>query len=311
MKNIIIDCDPGHDDIIASMVAMAHPEQFNILGFTTVAGNQTLEKVTNNLLKVQTLLGTDYPVSMGYDAPIIKPLEVQPLAHGESGLDGPILPEAKRSVTGLHAIEFMKETLEKSREKVTFLCIGPLTNMALFLRTYPQLAEKIEAIAIMGGAVNSGNIQLKSEFNIYHDPEAAKIVFDSGVKIIMAGLEVCYAGSILLSEAEQANGKGKASQLFYDLMRFYGRYAIDRGWDRTAIFDMTPLIYLLKPELFESREYEVHIELDGKYTRGMTVVDLQKTENLVHPATVLWDVRREEFIQILFESLDILDRRYQ
>ena len=311
MYHLIIDCDPGHDDIIASMVAMAHPETFDILGFTTVAGNQTLEKVTSNLLKVQTLLETDYPVSMGYDVPIIKALEVQPLAHGESGLDGPALPKAERKVTGLHAIEFMRETLKRSPEKVTFLCIGPLTNMALFLKTYPYLKEKIEAIAIMGGAVNSGNIRLKSEFNIYHDPEAAKIVFASGVKIIMAGLEVCYAGSIHLSEAEQANGRGRASQLFYDLMQFYDRYAIDRGWDRTAIFDMTPLIYLLKPELFETREYEVHIELDGEYPRGMTVVDLAKTENLLHPVTVLWDVKREEFIQVLFDSLDILDRRYQ
>ncbi|MBR4462568.1 MAG: nucleoside hydrolase [Erysipelotrichaceae bacterium] len=311
MYHLIIDCDPGHDDIIASMVAMAHPETFDILGFTTVAGNQTLEKVTNNLLRVQTLLETDYPVSMGYDAPIIKALEVQPKAHGESGLDGPILPEAKRTVTGLHAIEFMKETLENSSEKVTFLCIGPLTNMALFLKTYPHLKEKIQAIAIMGGAVNGGNIQLKSEFNIYHDPEAAKIVFGSGAKVIMAGLEVCYAGSILLSEAEEANGRGRASQLFYDLMKFYGRYAVDRGWDRTAIFDMTPLIYLLRPELFETKEYEVHVELNGEYTRGMTVVDLAKTEDLIHPATVLWDVKREEFIQTLFEALDILDKRYQ
>ena len=205
----------------------------------------------------------------------------------------------------------MKETLEGSEEKVTFLCIGPLTNMALFLKTYPHLKDKIKAIALMGGAVGSGNIRLRSEFNIWQDPEAAKIVFDSGVKVIMAGLEVCYAGSILLCEVKQADGKGRASQLFYDLMCFYQKYAVDRGWDRTAIFDITPLIYLYKPELFESREYEVRIELDGEYTRGMTVVDLSKTEDLINPATVLWDVRREEFIQVLFESLKILDERYQ
>ena len=311
MRNIIIDCDPGHDDVIAIMVAMAHEEVLNILGITTVAGNQTLDKVTNNILKVQTLLGTNIPVSKGYDCPIVKPLEVQPLAHGETGLDGPELPETDLKPTGLHAIEFMRRTLEEAKDKVTFVCIGPLTNMGLFLKTYPHLKDKIDCIAIMGGGIYNGNIQVKAEFNVYHDPEAAKLVFDSGVKVVMAGIEVCYSGSILLTETERAKDGGKASKLFYDIMQFYQGYAIRNGWDRTAIFDMTPIIWLLHPEYYVSEEREVHIELNGEYCRGMTVVDTRGySGQMVNPKTVLVSVDREKFIEVLFDSLERLDKRF-
>ncbi len=311
MKNIIIDCDPGHDDIIAIMVALAHSQNFNILGFTTVAGNQTLEKVTNNLLKVQSYFGINLPVSKGYDSPLIRPLEVQPAAHGESGMDGPVLEDSPLKTTGMHAIEFMRKTLLETEGKVTFVCIGPLTNMGLFLKTYPELKDKIECIAIMGGGITNGNILVKAEFNIYHDPDAAKIVFDSGVKVIMAGIEVCYSGSILLSETEKAKDGGKASRLFYDLMQFYQRYAIRNGWDRTAIFDCTPIIYLLHPEYFESEERAVYIETVGEYCRGMTVVDTRGyADEIVNPKTVLLSVDREKFVQVIFDSLRILDERY-
>ena len=311
MRNIIIDCDPGHDDIIAILVALAHKDELNILGFTTVAGNQTLDKVTNNLLKVETYLGIDIPVYKGYNSPIVKELDVQPLAHGESGLDGPVLPEAINSAKDMHAIEFMKKTLLEAKDKVTFVCIGPLTNMGLFLKTYPELREKIDQIVIMGGGIYNGNVLIKAEFNIYHDPEAAKIVFDSGVKVVMAGLEVCYSGSILLTETERAKDGGKASKLFYDLMKFYQGYAIRNGWDRTAIFDATPVIYLLYPELFKSEEKEVYIETVGEYCRGMTVVDTRnRVTEMKNPKTVLVSTDREKFVEVIFDALNKLDAQY-
>ena len=311
MRNIIIDCDPGHDDIIAILVALAHKDELNILGFTTVAGNQTLDKVTNNLLKVETYLGIDIPVYKGYNSPIVKELDVQPLAHGESGLDGPVLPEAINSAKDMHAIEFMKKTLLEAKDKVTFVCIGPLTNMGLFLKTYPELREKIDQIVIMGGGIYNGNVLIKAEFNIYHDPEAAKIVFDSGVKVVMAGLEVCYSGSILLTETERAKDGGKASKLFYDLMKFYQGYAIRNGWDRTAIFDATPVIYLLYPELFKSEEKEVYIETVGEYCRGMTVVDTRnRVTKMKNPKTVLVSTDREKFVEVIFDALNKLDAQY-
>ena len=309
MRNVIFDCDPGHDDIIAIMVALAHQEEFNILGFTTVAGNQTLEKVTNNLLKVQDYLGFHIPVSAGYDRPVCKPLDVQPQAHGDSGMDGPVIPEATSTPTGKHALEFIKETLEAASEPVTIIATGPLTNIGLFLKTYPGLKDKIDCIAIMGGGIYNGNVLTKAEFNIYHDPEGAKMVFDSGVKIIMAGLEVCYSGSILLTETELLNGKGKASQLVYDLMKFYQGYAIRHGWDRTAIFDMTPVVYLMRPDLFETKEYRVDIETEGTYCRGMTVVDTRGyVGEIENPKTVLISVQREPFIKIMMDSLEKLDQ---
>ena len=311
MRNIIIDCDPGHDDIIAIMVAVAHNKELNLLGFTTVAGNQTLDKVTNNLLRVETYLGIDIPVYKGYSSPIVKELDVQPLAHGESGLDGPELPEAENKAQDMHAIEFMKKTLLEAKDKVTFVCIGPLTNMGLFLKTYPELREKIDQIVIMGGGIYNGNVLIKAEFNIYHDPEAAKIVFDSGVKVVMAGLEVCYSGSILLTETERAKDGGKASKLFYDLMKFYQGYAIRNGWDRTAIFDATPVIYLLYPELFKSEEKEVYIETVGEYCRGMTVVDTRnRVTEMKNPKTVLISTDRGKFVEVIFDALNKLDAQY-
>ncbi len=311
MRNIIIDCDPGHDDIISILVALAHKEELNILGFTTVAGNQTVEKVTNNILKVQDYLGISYPVSKGYDRPLIRPLDVQPAAHGETGLDGPELPEATSKPTGLHAIEFMRQQIEASSEPVTMICLGPLTNMGMFLRTYPELKDKIDCIAIMGGGINKGNILPKAEFNIYHDPDAAKMVFDSGVHVIMAGIEVCYAGSILLTETEELKNGGKASKLVYDLMVFYQGYAVRRGWDRTAIFDMIPVIYLLHPEIFKSEEMKVDIETVGEYCRGMTVCDTRGYPGEIeNPKTVLTDVDREACIKVLLDSLNKLDQLY-
>ena len=311
MRNIIIDCDPGHDDIIAILVALAHKDELNILGFTTVAGNQTLDKVTNNLLRVQTYLGIDIPVYKGYNSPIVKELDVQPQAHGESGLDGPVLPEAVNKAQDMHAIEFMKKTLLEAKDNITFVCIGPLTNMGLFLKTYPELRSKIDQIVIMGGGIYNGNILVKAEFNIYHDPEAAKIVFDSGVKVVMAGLEVCYSGSILLTETEKTKDGGKVSKLFYDLMKFYQGYAIRNGWDRTAIFDATPVIYLLYPELFETEEKEVYIETVGEYCRGMTVVDTRnRNTEMKNPKTVLISTDREKFVEVIFNALNKLDAQY-
>ena len=305
MRKIIIDCDPGHDDIMAVFTALAHAEELEILGITTVSGNQTLAKVTANILKVQDYFGLHIPVYMGYDSPIIKPREVQPAAHGESGMDGPVLPDPVSKPQPEHALDYLRRTLE-TEDKVTLVALAPLTNIALFLKTYPHLAGKIECIAMMGGAVNGGNIQKKSEFNIWQDPEAAAIVFASGAPVVMAGLEVCNAGSILLSEAEEFRHGGKVSKFCYDLMKFYGLYAVNRGWDRTPIFDITPVIWLLYPELFKAEQMDVDIELNGEFTRGMTVC----TPTTGRPHTVLLDTDREAFIGVFLAALKKLDQMY-
>ena len=309
MKKVIIDCDPGHDDVLALMSAFANRDQIDLLGITTVAGNQTLDKVTNNILKVQDYLGFHYPVYRGYDAPLIKPVDVQPQAHGETGLDGPDIPEPYSKPRAMHAIEFMKKSLLEN-DLVTIICIGPLTNMALFLKTYPELKSHIEQIIIMGGSVYSGNARVKAEFNIYHDPEAASIVFHSSVPLVMSGLEVCYNGAILLSEIEKIDRtSGKASLLARDILDFYKGWAIRRGMNKTAIFDMTTIAYLLYPEWFVAEQMNVDIECNGIYTQGMTVCEeISPASRINNPVTVLMDIDREAFMDFFFSALSILDK---
>lgn len=311
MKKLIIDCDPGHDDVIASLVALAHPLDFEILGFTTVCGNNTLKKVTNNILKVQDYLGMHIPVSVGASTPLKRKPEPQQLAHGKSGMDGPNLKKATSTPTGLSAVEFIKKCLLEN-DLVTIVAIGPLTNIAQFLKKYPKLKNKIEEIVIMGGSVYSGNILAKSEFNIYHDPDAAKIVFNSKVPITLAPLEVCKAGAFKLKDIGSFKGKGKVSQLVYELLVFYSGYAIRHNLDRTPIFDMTTIIYLLNPEIFTYKMMNVDVELDGKYTRGMTVCLPVENKNYIdNPIKVLLDVKNQKFIKIFKDSIAVLDKQYK
>jgi len=308
MRKIIIDCDPGHDDIIAIMVALAHNDELEIVGTTTVAGNQTLAKVTNNLLKVFDYLNLDFDVSMGCDKPIRRPLEVQPLAHGESGMDGPDLPVAHSKTTGINAIDYLKDKLINSKEKLTIVAIGPLTNIGVLLKAYPEVKEHIEMITIMGGSLYSGNIIPKAEFNIYHDPEAAKIVFESGVPIIMSGLEVCYSGGIPHRAMEVFKHKGKASKLVSELLEYFTQYSKQRNIEWSPIFDMTPIIHLLKPEIFKSEFFHVEIETEGSLCRGMTVADIRNEYDKKDLNTeVLMSVNNEEFVTYFINSILALD----
>ena len=310
MKKLIIDCDPGHDDIIASLIALAHKDEFEILGFTTVCGNQTIDKVTDNILKVLDFLDLSYPVSVGADRPLNRDPEPQPLAHGKSGMDGPTLADPISTPYRLNAVEFMRKCLMEN-ETVTLIGIGPLTNIAMFLRSYPELKDRIEEIVIMGGSVYSGNILAKSEFNIYHDPEAAKIVFNSKVKLTMAPLEVCKAGAYRVDELDYFLGRGKVSQLVYELLNFYMNYARRHNQEASPIFDMTTIIYLLNPEIFRYEMMNVDIELDGEHTRGMTVCeDINEYSHIDNPVKVLLDCDKGKFINIFKNSIIELDRRY-
>ncbi len=309
MRKILIDCDPGHDDIIAIMVALAHLDELSIIGFTTVAGNQTVAKVTNNLLKVCDHLAIDYDVAIGADKPLNRYSEIQPQAHGESGLDGPILADPIRTPIAYSAVEYLKEQLLNSKEKITLVALGPLTNIAQLLISYPEVIKHIDVISIMGGSLYSGNILPKAEFNIYHDPEAAKIVFNSGVKIIMSGLEVCYSGGVDHNLLEVFKDKGKASKLVYDLMGFYTRFSKERNIPYSPIFDMTPIIHLLRPEWFSSVSYHVDIETEGQLCRGMTVADMREPidPNKIN-TEILISVDNKKFVNFFIESILSLDK---
>lgn len=303
-KKIIIDCDPGHDDIMALLTILAHEEEFEVLGICTVAGNNTLDKVTRNVLQVLEYLDVDIPVYKGMDRPLVKDPVPQPGGHGESGMDGPMLPQPQRKAEDVSAIEFYKQILVK--QEVTIIALAPLTNLAVLISDHPELKENIEEIVLMGGAMNGGNINRFAEFNIWHDPEAAKIVFDSGIKIVMAPLEVCNAGAILVCETERFKNGGKVSKLVDDLFSFYLKYALDRGWDRTAIFDLMPVIYLLNPEIFVGKTGKIDVILDGEDTQGQTILNEEEGNDLV-----LLKTDRQECMRIFFEAIAALDARYQ
>ena len=305
MKKIIIDTDPGHDDVMAIMTALAHENELELLSFCTVAGNQTVDKVTANILKVEEYLNIDIPVYKGKERPMVKEPQPQPLAHGESGMDGPVLELKDRKEESIDALTYYKEILEKE-DKATIVALAPLTNLGYLLKETPELSSKIEEIVLMGGALNGGNINKYAEFNIWHDPEAAKIVFDSKIPITMAPIEVCNAGGIYISETKRFEDKGKASKLVSDLLKFYCKYAIDRGWDKTAIFDLIPILYLLDESLFTKETGRIDVILDGEDTQGQTVFT-QGDGNV----TVLIDADREGCMKLFFEAIDRLDKKFE
>lgn len=220
-KKIILDCDPGHDDALAMTLAVASPK-IELLAVTTSAGNQTPDKTLNNAMRMLKLLGReDIPVAGGNRTPLVKPLETAGEVHGESGLDGYPLPKPD-----FQPVELIAKTLKESATPVTLVVTGPMTNAALFLRVYPELAKaKIDQIVYMGGAMGFGNWQPSVEFNIFVDPEAAKIVMNFGIPLVMAPLNVTHQAQILKPEIEALRQiKNPVGQAFYGLQSFFERY---------------------------------------------------------------------------------------
>ena len=310
MRKILIDCDPGHDDAMAIMLALGNKDAFEVLGITCVGGNQTLEKVSQNALKVLTVVGKEIPVAKGAAGPLIKEIAPAPEAHGDTGMDGPIIDEITMDFVPQNGVEFLRDKILAESEKITIVALGPLTNIALLIKMYPEVKERIECIALMGGSATSGNSTPAAEFNFYIDPHAAHMVFHSGIPIIQAGTEVSLAASILHTEIEQFKGKGKVSDFVYDLLEFYSKYSKGLGIDRSPIFDACPMMYLLHPELFVAKDYHVDIELFGELTAGMSVTDKRVWYNMPEPNTkVLLDVTdRELFIKYLADAIFVLDQ---
>lgn len=312
MRPILIDCDPGHDDAMAIMLALANSDQLEVLGITCVGGNQTLEKVSENTLKVLTVVNKNIPVAKGMASPLIKEIAPAPEAHGDTGMDGPIIEEITMDFVKQNGVEFLRDKILMASEKVTIVALGPLTNIALLLKMYPEVKERIECIAMMGGSATSGNSTAAAEFNFYIDPHAAHMVFHSGIPLIQAGTEVSLAASILHTEIEQFKGKGRVSNFVYDLLDFYSQFSKRLGIDRSPIFDACPVMYLLHPELFVAKDYYVDIELQGELTAGMSVTDKRVWFDMKQPnTTVLLDVDREKFVEYLAQAIFTLDRELE
>lgn len=308
---IIIDCDPGHDDAMAIMWALAQPS-LDIIGITTVAGNQTLEKVTNNTIRILTLLGQmDIPVAKGMSQPLVRELEVGgEVVHGDSGLEGPELPENGFEVISLLADDFIIQELEKASEPIILAPLGPLTNIALVLRKRPDLKAKIKRIALMGGGT-IGNYTPAAEYNIWADAEAAKIVFNSGIEILMAGLDVTQKAYVTREENEVLRAQGnKASVFAAELIDYFSQYHYEvEGFPGCTLHDPTVIAALVYPEIFESVRCNVDVETKGELTYGMTVVDTINYQEKIFGHKVpqntvfLTGVDREKYVEYFFEDM--------
>ncbi|AOO56100.1 pyrimidine-specific ribonucleoside hydrolase RihA [Raoultella ornithinolytica] len=303
---IILDCDPGHDDAIAMVLALASPE-LDVKAITASAGNQTPDKTLRNVLRMLTLLGRqDIPVAGGARKPLMRELIIAENVHGESGLDGPALPEPDFTPQACTAVELMAKTLRESPQPVTIVATGPQTNVALLLNSHPELHDKIARIVLMGGAMVLGNWQPAAEFNIYVDPEAAEIVFQSGIPVVMAGLDVTHRAQIHGLDIERFRQVGNpVATIVAELLDFFMEYHKDAKWGFTGapLHDPCTIAWLLKPELFTSVERWVGVETQGKYTQGMTVVDYYFLTGKQPNTTVLLDIDRERFVDLLVERL--------
>src|SRR5918998_1746794 len=221
---VLIDCDPGHDDAIALLLALASPE-LDVLGVTTVHGNQTLAKTTANALRVLEFAGfADMPVAAGADRPLLRAPALGAHVHGETGLDGPDLPPAAGKPAGVHAVDFLAERLGRAGRPVTLVPTGPLTNVALLLALHPQVTEQIERIVLMGGAIAEGNMTPAAEFNVWVDPEAAERVFASGLDVTMVGLDVTHRALMTAAHARRLRAAGRVGTMVAELRDFYQRF---------------------------------------------------------------------------------------
>lgn len=298
-RRIILDGDPGHDDAIAWMLAKAS-DALEIAAVTTVCGNQTVEKVSYNAQRICTLLGIDAPIAKGRRTPLVAQVMNAPSVHGESGLDGPALPEPTMELSELGSVALMAKVVSESEKKVTIISTGPLTNTATFLLAHPELKEKIECISIMGGGIAFGNWTPAAEFNILVDPEAAKVVFESGVPILMCGLDVTEKALIMPEdfEAMRAVG-GEVAEIIAQWLEFFYRFHRDIGYEGAPMHDPCAVAVLLKPELFDLREMCVQIETRGEYCRGMTIGH----DRLPPNARVAMGIDRKAFVELLIDAV--------
>ncbi|MFF5986135.1 nucleoside hydrolase [Prauserella flavalba] len=276
MTPIILDCDPGHDDAIAILLAAGDPAA-ELLAITTVGGNQTLEKTTLNALRVCTIAGiTDVPVAAGCPRPLTRPLRIADDVHGESGLDGPTFGDPSVRVSGEHAVELMHRILTTHPEPVTLVPTGPLTNIALLLTRYPEDAERIREVVLMGGSTERGNVTPYAEANVYVDPEAAAIVFAAEVPVTMCGLNVTHQALVTPEVVARFEGLGSAlGRTCVELMTFFGStYRRLFGFEAPPLHDPVAVARVLDPALVRCVDAHVAVELHGELTRGATVVDL-------------------------------------
>ncbi len=306
---VILDGDPGHDDAIAWVFAKAEPS-FDIRAVVSVAGNQTIEKTTINTRRICALLGIDAPIARG----AVRPLTEDPVTagnwHGESGLDGPKMPEPDQPLQEMAAVDLMAKVIRESDEPVAIIPTGPQTNIAQLLTIHPEVKEKIRVISFMGGGVTHGNWRPGAEFNILEDPEAAWVVFHSGVPLVMSGLDVTEKAIIRPDDFPRIRGVGnQVAEIVTGWLEFFYMHPMAIGYSGAPVHDPCAVLALTHPEIFTIKEYYVDVELEGEYTRGATVADFLCTTGNPPNCRVVMDIDRERYIDLLTEALHVFDGR--
>jgi inosine-uridine nucleoside N-ribohydrolase len=300
---ILLDCDPGHDDAIALLLALASPE-LELLGVTTVAGNQTLEKTTANAIRLLEFAGrTDVPVAAGADRPLLREQYVASYVHGETGLDGPDLPAAQGKPLDRHAVDFLAEKIREQDGAVTLVPTGPLTNVALLLALHPD--ARPERIVLMGGAIAEGNVTPAAEFNIWADPEAAARVFASGNDTTMVGLDVTHKA--LFTPAHVGRLAGRVGRMVAELLEFYGHFHKEvYDFDGSPIHDAVAVATVIRSDLVRTEHLNTEIDVESELCRGRTVVDVWRRSGREPNSNVAVDIDADGFRELLIERLNSL-----
>lgn len=291
-RPIIIDTDPGIDDALALAIAL-FSDELDVRLITTVAGNVSLENVTQNTLRLLNFFGKDVPVAMGAAQPLIADFVDASNVHGKTGMEGYDFPEPKTELLlKEHAVNAMRRVIMESPEPVTLVPIATLTNIALLFAMYPEVRTNIREIVMMGGSATRGNKGVMSEFNVATDPEAAQMVFQSGLPIVMAGLDVGLKALVFPQDSEEIKEMGKVGDMAYHLFKRYRGGSFNTG---LKMYDSCAIAYLLCPELYTMEKAFVGVELNGTMTTGCTVVDLRGYLHREPNAKVCMDIDGEKF----------------
>lgn len=307
-RKLIIDCDPGVDDAVALAFAAAHPEEFDILAITTVSGNQTIGKVTQNALNLVDFYKLDVPVARGMAEPITRIPVYAEETHGETGLGYCVLPVTSRCAEEEHAVLYLRKILLSlpEKERITFIATGPLTNLAMLLKLFPEVKSKIREIVFMGGAACGGNVTPAAEFNIYTDPEAARIVFHAGIPLVMCGLDATLHCTLTrrqvtkLCQSQSPVAKACGDMVGFSLENTSSKY---RG--EVSVHDAVPYMYLLHPEIFTIKPAILDVDCSEGPSRGATLCDFRwwDHEEGELDSFILMDADKSKFQEYLIMAL--------
>jgi len=308
-RTIVLDCDPGQDDAVAILLALASPEELEVRAVTTVAGNVPLVRTVDNALRLVELAGARVPVHAGAARPLLRPLVTAEHVHGESGIDGAELPPARRRPEPAHAaLAIARHLLDPTAVRPTLVATGPLTNVALALALHPELARRLEGIVLMGGAVGPGNVTPAAEFNMYVDPHAARMVFEAGVPVTMFPLDVTHR--VLVTEARLARIRAvgtRAARAVAGMLAFYRTRGRTGGAADGPLHDPCTVAWLLRSELFRGRSCRVEVECESALGLGRTYVDLHGVTGRPANAEVMLEADADGFFDLLCARLARLD----